>query len=29
MSLTSELKVAGSPLGVFMRTEFPHLTGVA
>lgn len=28
MSLTSELKVAGSPLGVFMRTEFPHLTGI-
>lgn len=28
MSLTSELKVARSPLGVFMRTEFPHLTGI-
>lgn len=28
MSLTSELKVAGSPRGIFMRTEFPHLTGV-
>jgi hypothetical protein len=28
MSLTSELKVAGSPIGIFMRTEFPHLKGV-
>ena len=28
MSLTSELKVASSPLGIFMRAEFPHLKSV-
>lgn len=29
MSLTSELKLAGSPLGTFMRIEFPHLSAIA
>lgn len=29
MSLTSELKLANSPLGMFMRREFPHLPALS